>query len=99
MTSLRPSLGNKANVLNHVSFRSVGIFVPKGVALRPDLLIELVVRHQMNVLDPVELRDRNLCSPRLQLIHSCLTDFLVDNGEVQTKALNVPFVILPKGTQ
>ena len=47
----------------------VGDALAEGEAVGSDLLVQPVVRHQMDVGDPISCRHRDVLSPQLQLNH------------------------------
>lgn len=66
----------------------VGQPLAEGQAVLPDLFVQPVVRHQMDVGDPVGAGDRNVLSTRLQLNHLQTQPFS-SPGKLHCSALTV----------
>ncbi len=57
------------------------------------LFVEPVVRHQMDVLDVVGARDRDVLPARFQFVDLSFTQLIVDDREVQAELRHVAIVV------
>ena len=61
----------------------------EGVGLGADLVVELVVGHEVDVLDPVLVGHRDLGAAGLEVLGLGGADLLGDDGEVEVQVLDV----------
>lgn len=80
--------------LQPIERHNVGYSLFKGVTLRTDLLVQLVIGHQVDVLYPVVICHGNIRAARLELVHSSLAQLVRQNRKVQAQIGNVASVAL-----
>lgn len=62
--------------------------------LSANLLVQLVIGHQVDVLDAIVIRHRDIGAARLQFVHSSLAQLVAEDGEVQIQIRHVTHVAL-----